>query len=32
MQASAIIATLVYDLANHEQFVPRKPMPVPLGK
>jgi Zn-dependent M28 family amino/carboxypeptidase len=32
MQASAIIATLAYDLANREQFVPRKPMPAPLGK
>jgi hypothetical protein len=28
MQASAVIATLVYDLANREQFVPRKPMPA----
>lgn len=32
MQASAIIATLAYDLANRDQFVPRKPMPAPLGK
>lgn len=32
MQASAIIATLAYDLANRDQFVPRKPMPEPLGK
>ena len=32
MQASAIIATLAYDLANREQFVPHKPMPAPLGK
>lgn len=32
MQASAVIATLVYDLANRDEFVPRKPMPAPLGK
>jgi hypothetical protein len=28
MQASAVIATLVYDLANRDQFMPRKPMPA----
>ncbi len=32
MQASAVIATLVYDLANRDRFVPRKPMPAALGK
>lgn len=32
MQASAVIATLVYDLANRDQFVPRKPMPAASGK
>ncbi|HEY7304679.1 MAG TPA: M20/M25/M40 family metallo-hydrolase [Bryobacteraceae bacterium] len=29
MQASAVIATLVYDLANRDQFMPRKAMPAP---
>lgn len=28
MQASAVIATLVYDFANRDQPLPRKPMPV----
>jgi hypothetical protein len=32
MQASAVIATLVYDLANRDQFVARKPMPAASGK
>jgi hypothetical protein len=27
MQASAIIATLVYDIANYPQMFPRKPLP-----
>lgn len=31
MQASAVIATLAYDLANRDQFVPRKQMPAPFG-
>jgi len=29
MQASAVIASLVYDLANRDQFMPRKAMPAP---
>lgn len=29
MQASAVIATLVYDFANRDQPLPRKPMPAP---
>lgn len=29
MQASAVIATLVYDIANAEEYVPRKPLPPP---
>ena len=28
MQASAVIATLVYDFANRDQPLPRKPMPA----
>lgn len=32
MQASAIIATLVYDIANDEAKFPRKPMPEPESK
>ncbi len=32
MQASAIIATLVYDIANDDAKFPRKPMPEPEGK
>jgi carboxypeptidase Q len=32
MQASAIIATLVYDFANDEAKFPRKPMPEPETK
>jgi hypothetical protein len=32
MQASAVIATLVYDFANRDEMVPRKPLPVAPGK
>jgi carboxypeptidase Q len=32
MQASAIIATLVYDIADSEEKFPRKPLPQPEGK
>jgi len=32
MQASAVIATLVYDIANRDEFVPRKPMPAAQAK
>jgi hypothetical protein len=32
MQASAVIATLVYDIANRDEFVPRKPEPPAEGK
>jgi Zn-dependent M28 family amino/carboxypeptidase len=32
MQASAVIATLVYDIANRDQFVPRKLVPPAEGK
>lgn len=32
MQASAIIATLVYDIANEDARFPRKPMPEPETK
>ena len=28
MQASAVIASLVYDLANNEETMPRKPLPL----
>jgi hypothetical protein len=31
MQASAVIATLVYDFANREDMVPRKPIPLAAG-
>ena len=30
MQASAIIASLVYNAANREEKLPRKPLPDPL--
>ena len=32
MQASAVITTLVYDFANRDEMVPRKPLPIPPGK
>ena len=32
MQASAIIATLVYDIADSDQKFPRKPLPQPAAK
>src|SRR5437764_1080193 len=33
MQASAVIATLVYDIANYEEEMPRKPLPsATVGK
>jgi hypothetical protein len=32
MQASAIIATMVYDIANSDDKFPRKPLPEPAGK
>jgi Zn-dependent M28 family amino/carboxypeptidase len=32
MQASAIIATLTYEIANREEPMPRKPLPMPIGK
>jgi Zn-dependent M28 family amino/carboxypeptidase len=28
MQASAVIATLVYDIANSDELMPRKPLPM----
>jgi hypothetical protein len=31
MQASAVIATLVYDIANSDEAMPRKPLPSPIG-
>jgi carboxypeptidase Q len=30
MQASAVIATLVYEIANYDQEMPRKPLPTAL--
>ncbi len=32
MQASAVIATLVYDIANQDEEMPRKPLPVNSAK
>jgi hypothetical protein len=29
MQASAVIATLVYETANHNQMLPRRELPKP---
>ena len=32
MQASAIIASMVYETANRPDLPPRKPLPKPVGR